>query len=109
MMNLADMPIEEIARGDSPLGEDEARKLSQYLPEWTIEGDKITRKLEFSDFAAAMAFVNNVADEAEAADHHPDISISYNKVELSLSTHKIGGLSRNDFILAARIDRHAGP
>lgn len=108
MMNLADMPIEEIARGVPPLGSDEARQLSQYVPEWTIEGDKITRKLKFRDFAEAMAFVNNVADEAEAADHHPDISISYNKVELSLSTHKIGGLSRNDFILAARIDRHAG-
>ncbi|NSW56600.1 MAG: 4a-hydroxytetrahydrobiopterin dehydratase [Armatimonadetes bacterium] len=102
------MPIEEIGREASPLDEDEVRELSQYIPEWTIEGDKITRKLKFANFAEAMAFVNNVADEAEAADHHPDITISYNKVSLSLSTHKIGGLSRNDFILAARIDRHAG-
>lgn len=52
-----------------------------------------------------MAFVNRVAAVAEEQRHHPDIRISYNKVRLTLSTHKIGGLSRNDFILAAKIDR----
>ena len=55
-----------------------------------------------------MAFVNRVAEIAQAQDHHPDICLYYNRVALKLSTHKIGGLSRSDFIVAARIDRVAG-
>ena len=100
------MPIEAVNRGDAPLALQEARELAQHLPEWTLLGNSIERDVKLKDFRAAMSFVNAVADEAEDADHHPDISISYNKVKLVLSTHSIGGLSRNDFILAARIDRH---
>jgi len=104
-MDLADMPIELLGPEDGPLGPEAARDLIAQMPEWTISGDSIERKLRFADFRAAMAFVNRVADEADTADHHPDITVSYNRVTLVLSTHSIGGLSRNDFILAARIDR----
>jgi 4a-hydroxytetrahydrobiopterin dehydratase len=104
-MDLADMPIEPPGPEDTPLTRHEVRDLIAQVPGWTLADDAIERKLKFADFRAAMAFVNRVADEADTADHHPDIAVSYNRVTLVLSTHSIGGLSRNDFILAARIDR----
>ncbi len=73
--------------------------------EWRREGDAIVRDLKVSDFAAAMAFANAVADVAEAADHHPDILVhGWNKVRLRLTTHSAGGLTASDFRLARRID-----
>jgi 4a-hydroxytetrahydrobiopterin dehydratase len=73
--------------------------------EWTREGDEIVRELKFDDFAAAMAFVNRVAEAAEDANHHPDILVhGWNKVRLSLSTHSEGGLTAADFDMAGRID-----
>ncbi len=91
--------------GEPPLGPDEARALSVQTPEWTVHEKAIERQFTCKDFRAAIAFVNRVADVAEEEGHHPDIYIYYNKVRFELSTHKIGGLSRNDFILAAKIDR----
>ncbi len=64
----------------------------------------LVRELEFTDFDAAMTFVNKVADLAETENHHPDIDIRWNKVTLALSSHDVGGLSENDLILAAKID-----
>ena len=61
-------------------------------------------RLQFKDFKEAMKFVNKVAEAAEQEGHHPDIHIYYNKVRLELTTHKIKGLSENDFILAAKIN-----
>ena len=73
--------------------------------DWQREGDAITRELGFKDFAQAIAFVNRVAEAAESANHHPDITIhSWNKVKLSLSTHSAGGLTAADFDMAARLD-----
>ena len=72
---------------------------------WEVEDEKkIEKKFKFKDFVEAMAFVNKVAEIAESEGHHPDIKISYNKVNISLTTHAIGGLSVNDFILASKID-----
>jgi 4a-hydroxytetrahydrobiopterin dehydratase len=69
------------------------------------EGSEIVRELKFADFAAAIAFVNEVAELAEAANHHPDILVhGWNMVELTLSTHSEGGLTVADFRLAAQID-----
>jgi 4a-hydroxytetrahydrobiopterin dehydratase len=74
--------------------------------EWQREGDEIVREREFEDFAAAMAFVNRVAQEAEEANHHPDIVVhGWNKVRLSLTNHSAGGLTDADFEMASRIDR----
>jgi 4a-hydroxytetrahydrobiopterin dehydratase len=73
--------------------------------EWRRDGDAIVRDLKFGDFGEAMQFVNRVADEAESANHHPDILIhGWNRVRLTLSTHSEGGLTDNDFALAQRID-----
>jgi 4a-hydroxytetrahydrobiopterin dehydratase len=73
--------------------------------EWTREGDAIVREWKLEHFAAAMAFVNAVAELAEGANHHPDILIhGWNRVRLTLSTHTEGGLTQNDLDLARGID-----
>jgi 4a-hydroxytetrahydrobiopterin dehydratase len=72
---------------------------------WRREEQSIVRDLTFADFAAAIAFVDGVAEAAEAANHHPDILVhGWNKVRLTLSTHSEGGLTEADFALAARLD-----
>ena len=78
--------------------------------EWQLGDDQqsIVRELKFDDFAAAIAFVDRVAELAEQANHHPDILVhGWNKVRLSLSTHSEGGLTEADFRLAAELDRLA--
>jgi 4a-hydroxytetrahydrobiopterin dehydratase len=73
--------------------------------EWRREGDEIVRDFKFADFAAAMAFVNRVADAAEEANHHPDILVhGWNKVRLSVTNHSEGGLTDADFKLASTVD-----
>lgn len=74
------------------------------LPEWRIEAGELTRNFSFKDFVAALAFVNRVGERAEAAGHHPDIDIRYNRVRLGLVTHDAGGLTEKDFDLAAAAD-----
>jgi 4a-hydroxytetrahydrobiopterin dehydratase len=79
------------------------RKLAS--SDWRREGDAIVREWRLHDFSHAMAFVNRVADAAEAANHHPDIHIEgWNRVRLELSTHSEGGLTQSDLDMAARID-----
>lgn len=97
-----------------PLTCDEARTMmSEYSNElsgWIMSEDctRLTTERMFTDFVAAMQFVTAVAACAEAAGHHPDIAISYNRVELTLFTHSIKGLSENDFIVAAQINKAYG-
>lgn len=76
------------------------------VAEWSVEEDKrIAKEFKFKDFAQAMAFVNRVAGIAEGQNHHPDIYLhNWNRVRITLSTHAIKGLSKNDFIMASRID-----
>ena len=74
---------------------------------WERDGDEIERRFVFSGFRAAIAFVDRVADLAEAANHHPDITIKHNRVKLTLSTHSEGGVTEKDFALAAQIDTAA--
>ena len=72
---------------------------------WQRRGREIVRELEFPGFAAAVAFVEEVAEAAESANHHPDILVhSYNRVRLTLSTHSAGGITDADLALAATID-----
>jgi 4a-hydroxytetrahydrobiopterin dehydratase len=76
---------------------------------WTLEGAMIVRDLKFVDFAAAIAFVDRVAEVAETYDHHPDILVhGWNKVKLSLTNHAAGGLTEIDFDMAARFDTLLG-
>ena len=77
------------------------------LGSWTLRRRVISRKFVFDDFAQAMRFVNRVARLAEAANHHPDITINYNRVRLALTTHDEGGLTMKDFRLASRINKLA--
>ena len=76
---------------------------------WQLAGDRIRKHLRFRDFRAAMAFLNAVADLAESEGHHPDFSVHYSVVDVEIWTHAAGGLTENDFILAAKIDRIPGP
>lgn len=72
---------------------------------WEIRGETIVNQYKLTDFRAALAFVNQVGDLAEAADHHPDILLhGYNRVRITLSTHSAGGLTESDFRLARQID-----
>lgn len=103
-MKLAEENCRPVTAGERTLSDEAVRELAVQIPGWKI-GDKfIEREFQFKDFKGSVAFVNKVADLAERQNHHPDICIYYSKVKLVLSTHKIGGLSRNDFILAAKID-----
>jgi 4a-hydroxytetrahydrobiopterin dehydratase len=91
--------------GTPPLSADQATALSSAIPGWEVrEGKTLRRRLRFKDFKAAMAFVNQIADLAEGEGHHPDMFVSYDRVRIDLTTHAIGGLSENDFIMAAKID-----
>jgi 4a-hydroxytetrahydrobiopterin dehydratase len=76
---------------------------------WQLAGDRIRKHLRFADFRAAMAFVSAMADLAESEGHHPDFSVHYSTVDVEIWTHAAGGLTENDFILAAKIDRLPGP
>lgn len=86
------------------LSQSEAKVLASEVSKWALSEKAVSREFIFKDFRQAMDFVNRVARVAEEQGHHPDILISYKKVKLTLSTHKAGGLSRNDFIMAAKID-----
>jgi 4a-hydroxytetrahydrobiopterin dehydratase len=93
--------------GVDPISPPDAVVLLQHIPGWQLADDarSISRKYEFNDFSEALAFVNKVGALAEQEGHHPDIHlIDFKFVTLILSTHAIGGLSNNDFILVAKID-----
>ena len=83
---------------------DEAEALAEQVDGWLVEGDRLKKSFTFRDFVAAMSFLNDVARIAEEEGHHPDFSVHWNRVDFTIWTHAIGGLSRNDFILAAKID-----
>lgn len=98
--------------GVSPLSDTEITPLVAALPAWrlTHDGKRIRRDLAFPDFRVAVKFVNNVAALAEREGHHPDLHVEgYRRVWIELTTHAIGGLSENDFVLAAKIDQIAPP
>ncbi len=74
------------------------------VPSWQIENGELIRVFTLADFHAALALVNKIGELAEAANHHPDIDIRYNRVRLALATHSAGGLTGKDFDLAAQIN-----
>jgi 4a-hydroxytetrahydrobiopterin dehydratase len=86
------------------LSEEQAASRLKSLPEWEIKNGELVRTYKFEDFRASLRFVNKVGDLAEAAGHHPDIDIRYNKVRLALVTHDAGGLTNKDFDLAAQAE-----
>ncbi|MCF8223902.1 MAG: 4a-hydroxytetrahydrobiopterin dehydratase [Bacteroidales bacterium] len=106
MLPLKERKCEPLEKGKNPFDKEKIREYMEMLqPGWHVSDDKkISRKFLFENFKRAMAFVQEVARIAEQEQHHPDICISYADVEIELSTHDVGGLSENDFILAAKID-----
>jgi 4a-hydroxytetrahydrobiopterin dehydratase len=104
-MALVDEKAHKVQSEEKPLSAEESRALSREVPKWSLHDGSLETELRFHGFGEAMEYVNQVATIAQREDHHPDIQISYDTVHLTLSTHKIGGLSRNDFIVAAKIDR----
>ena len=85
----------------------DAEQKIKSLKGWTLDGDAIKKQFTFAGFPEAVAFVNRLVPEAEAADHHPDILINYKRVTLTYSTHDQGGLTEKDFAGAKMADRVA--
>lgn len=96
--------------GTPTLPPEAAAALLSKLDGWQLEsGRKLVRSFGFGNWKEAMSFANQVSDVAEAEGHHPDLCVSWGKVKVELTTHAAGGLTENDFILAAKIDRIAKP
>ena len=92
--------------GVPPMTTEETKKLLRQLPGWKLNRQKhLYRQYKFKNFVQAMRFVNAIAKIAERENHHPDMTIQYSKVQVELWTHAINGLSENDFILAAKIEK----
>lgn len=94
--------------GVPPLTKEEQAALLPQVPGWEVRDEKLVKRFVFDTFPAAIAFIQRMADLAEAEGHHPDFCVHYRKVEVSIWTHAIGGLSENDFILAAKIEPLVG-
>lgn len=93
--------------GDPPVSSEKEKELQLQVPDWLLLDDgthKLRRQFTLKNFKDAISFVNKIAEVAEQEGHHPDIYIYYNKVQIDLFTHAVGGLSENDFIMAAKID-----
>jgi 4a-hydroxytetrahydrobiopterin dehydratase len=75
------------------------------MPGWSYQGKELQKKYTFKSFMPGIDFVNKIAQAAESAGHHPDITINYNAVGISLSTHSEGGVTKKDFDLASQIDQ----
>lgn len=104
----------EACRADAPqLSDAEIAELRPEVPEWDlieVDGERrLRRTFKFKNFAEALAFTQRVGDLAEAADHHPALLTEWGKVTVDWWTHKIGGLHRNDFIMAAKSDQTYQP
>ena len=108
-MQLKDKRCVPCEGGMPSLDEDTVRKLISDVRGWERRSEpgkppRIAKRFQFDDFLNAMAFVDKMAALAEEQGHHPDFCVHYSQVEVTLWTHAVGGLSENDFILAAMVD-----
>lgn len=93
-------------RGDvPPLPPEEVQALLNELPAWSLVDGHLYRRFDFPDFATALALLNQVAALAEVEGHHPDLLLAWGRLEVTIYTHAIQGLTESDFVLAAKIDR----
>lgn len=90
--------------GVPPLSPERIEDLLTVVEGWQARDGRLAKSFHFADFRAAMAFLNRVADVAEAEGHHPDFCVHYSRVDFTVWTHAIDGISENDFVLAAKID-----
>ena len=86
------------------MSDDEVKDRLSKMGGWEREGDALVHEFEFANFVGSVDFVNRITPIAEEMNHHPDLAISWNKVNVSLSTHSEGGITENDFELATKID-----
>lgn len=94
------------ARPDAPrLGADELAAHAATLPGWSTSDDRLAKAFAFADYAGTIAFVNAVAWIAQREDHHPDLEVGYNRCVVRWSTHSAGGITLNDVICAAKVER----
>ena len=107
-MSLAMEKTVPTNKGDKKLDIREAEDLLKTLNEWVIEGAELIRRFNFKDFSGALDFVNKIGKIAEEAGHHPDIFFGWGYAEVRLTTHDANGITRNDFIVAAKIDKLHG-
>jgi len=107
-MSLGEMKCEPCRGGMPPLTDEEIEQYHRQAQSWSVvEKDGIKRlekSFKFKDFAQALAFTNKVGELAEKEGHHPDILTEWGRVTVTWWTHKIKGLHRNDFIMAAKVD-----
>lgn len=87
------------------LSDEKAQQMLSEVQDWEIVEKTIQRSFALPDFVSAMEFANEITPIAEQQNHHPDLHVSWGMVRVELSTHKVGGLSKNDFILAAKINQ----
>jgi len=105
-MDLSKAKCKPCEGGVKPMPRAIAKKQLKRVSGWKLSDKEIFRDFEFRDFREALKFANKVGSVAEKEDHHPNIYLhNYKKVRLTLSTHAIGGLSMNDFILAAKVNK----
>jgi 4a-hydroxytetrahydrobiopterin dehydratase len=103
-MDLAQRKCIPCKPGQPKLGPERVRELLGQVRGWEARDDKIHKSFAFKDFVTAMEFLNRVAEVAENEGHHPDFCVHYSRVDFTIFTHDVGGLSENDFIVAAKID-----
>jgi 4a-hydroxytetrahydrobiopterin dehydratase len=105
-MNLSEKHCVPCRGGVPALQGEELERLKRELPTWqVVDGHHLVKTFSFPDFKTALAFVNRAGEIAETEGHHPDLFLSWGKVEVKTWTHKIDGLTESDFILAAKIDQ----
>ncbi|SRR3990167_5108545 len=94
------------SKQNEKLNHEEILKLEEHIPQWNvIELQKLERDFEFENFQKAIDFINEIAQIANSENHHPEIKLhGWNKIKVNLTTHKVSGLTKNDFILAAKIN-----
>ncbi len=101
---LVTLASEQCRNGTQRLVAADVATLAAALPGWTATGAVLAKSFRFADFDATMAFVNALAFIARSQNHHPDLAVHYARCEVTFSTHDAGGLTRNDFICAARTE-----
>ena len=105
--NLSSLHCKTFKNGDSPMSLKEAKSFLVQLDTWELieDGRAISHRFEFQNFYETMAFINAMAWISNTQDHHPDFSAGYNYCLVTYTSHAIGGLSRNDFICAAKLNK----
>jgi 4a-hydroxytetrahydrobiopterin dehydratase len=103
--SLEALAVQPCVRGAARLPDGDLAAALAALPGWTHVADRIAKTFRFANYHETVAFVNAVAWIAHRADHHPDLSVHYNRCVVSYATHDAGGVTQNDLVCAARVER----